>query len=358
MKLIILNLVIITSSFAGFGDYRPRADWKPHQHCSKSVKGQKYCLELVEFKNNNPNAQKILLLPGLFQNAFIFDLIPHKGISIARYMIEKWNLHPFVLHTRGVGNSDYLSNSSMDEIAIDDIRNAVDYLYKLNGNKKVLILGHSQGAITTQAYLSGLDYCLVAPCFNPIASLARQRKIKKAALLAGNSAMSFEGKSILTPISHAALKAKLLLRPLDEIDMNTLTKITGLVTRVPFWEILYNRENVSQESRDALYKYSVDTSTKGILLQFASGVINKEIKTRITNLSYPKNNRNIRIPLMQQTYGDDKLADPISTKRDSFYYIGSRKKIYETIHNRGHEDFYMNKNLHHELDSVLKFLTE
>ena len=102
----------------------------------------------------------------------------------------------------------------------------------------------------------------------------------------------------------------------------------------------------------------MDTSTKGILFQFARGVIDKDIKTRKSGLSWPRNNKNIRVPLFQQTYGDDKLADPISTERDSYSYIGSRNKQYETIWDRGHEDFFMNRDLHADLDSVFKFLTQ
>tara|TARA_B100001971_G_scaffold215190_1_gene259705 strand:+ start:148239 stop:149303 length:1065 start_codon:yes stop_codon:yes gene_type:complete len=351
--LIFLSFLIITNASASFGDYSPRKDWNIHKVCENQK-----CLEIVEIQNHKPGAKKILLMPGLFQNAYIFDLLPTKGISLARYMIEKWNLHPFILHTRGVGSSDYIPNSNMDSIAMEDIPKAINYLYRLNGNKKILIGGHSQGAITLQASLAGLSQCLVVPCFNPIVANSRQRKIEKVALLAGNTAMSFEYKSILEPISQAALKAHLLFRPLDEIDLNTFTKITMLVTRVPFWEFLYNRENVSQEARDALYKYSVDTSTKGILLQFAKGVINKDIRTEKSGFSWPKNNRFIRVPLFQQTYGDDKLADPISTKRDSFAHIGSREKEYETIWDRGHEDFFMNQDLHRDLDSVFSFLTK
>jgi pimeloyl-ACP methyl ester carboxylesterase len=358
MKYLIIFLIFITTVHAGFGDYKPRDDWKVHKHCTLNHKQKNYCLEIVEIENKKPDAKKILLMPGLFQNAYIFDLIPEDGISVARYMIDKYNLHPFILHTRGVGNSTYIENSSMDEIAGEDIANAVNYLYELNNRKKILIGGHSQGAITTQAYLSGLSFCLGLPCFNPVTAFLRQKKVAKAILLAGNSAMSFEDFSILTPISKAALKSELILRPIDEIDMNTFTKITGLVTRTPFWEMLYNRENVSQKSRDALYKYSVDTSTRGILLQFAQGVLDQDIKTRKTQMSFRDHHKNIRIPIMQQTYGDDKLADPISTKSDSFRYIGSKEKFYETIWDRGHEDFFMQKELHQDLDSVLEFVTQ
>ena len=352
MKIFIfITVFFIANASAYFGDYKPRKDWNIHKVC----KNEK-CLEIVEIQNLNPDAKKILLMPGLFQNAYIFDLLPNKGISIARYMIEKWNLHPFILHTRGVGSSDYISNSTMDDIAMNDIPRAIDYLYKINGNKKILVGGHSQGAITLQASLAGLSNCLLVPCFNPLLAMQRQRKVSKVALLAGNTAMSFEYKSILEPISHAALKSEILFKLLDEIDLNTFTKVTTLVTRTPFWEFLYNRDNVSQAARDALYKYSVDTSTKGILFQFARGVINKDIRTNKSNFSWPKNNRHIRVPLFQQTYGDDKLADPISTKRDSFSYIGSREKRYETIWDRGHEDFFMNQDLHADLDSVFEFL--
>ncbi|MBG59597.1 MAG: hypothetical protein CMJ16_03965 [Peredibacter sp.] len=350
----ILTVLFITSSAYAKFEYRP--DWNVHKACGKDSKQKKdYCLELIEIGSSNQNAKPILLIPGFFQNAYIWDLLPEKGISAARYLSKRWNLRPFVLHVRGIGNSDYVSNTNMDDIAMDDIEIAVNFLKKKSSDQ-VYIMGHSQGSITTQAYLAGLSKCIVADCFNPAEAWSRQKKIKAVALLAGNTAMSVDrDDNKLDELANMALFIRPAFRFFDEIDVKTLTRFTGPVSNLNLWQWLYNRHNTTKEARKALYTKTVDSTTNGILFQFAEGVRDRAIKTR-SKLSYPAVLPLIRIPVFQQLYADDPLAESEATLKDNFHRIGSSNKEYEVIQDRGHEDFFMNKGLHSDLDNVLHFL--
>lgn len=350
-----LSLIFITAAQAAF-EYRK--DWKVHKICGEDARLKTpYCLELIELENKNPQARPALLIPGLFQNAYIWDLIPEDGISAARYLREKWNVRPFILHVRGIGNSDYplKSKSNMDDIAMSDIELGVDSLYEMF-NEKIFLIGHSQGSITSQMYLAGIDRCLVATCFNPVSALKRQRKVKAAGLLSGNTAMSVDNPdNKLDEIAISALKLKPALKFLDEIDVKTLVRLTGPVGYLNIWEWLYNRHNTEAKARKALYTKSADTTTLGILIQFAQGIRDRAIKTS-SKIPYPSMLSWIRLPVFQQVYEDDSLNEPAGTIRDNFLRIGSKNKEYEIVPDRGHEDFYMNKDLHSDLDSVMRFL--
>lgn len=351
----ILTLLFLTSSSA-YAKFEYHPDWTVHKACGKDSKQKKeYCLELIEVGNSNQDAKPVLLIPGFFQNAYIWDLLPEQGISVARYLSKKWNLRPFVLHVRGIGNSDYVPNTNMDDIAMDDIDIAVDWLKKKSSDK-VYIMGHSQGSITTQAYLAGISNCVVATCFNPAKAVSRQLKVKAAGLLAGNTAMSVDrDDNHLDELANMALYLRPAFSLFDEIDVKILTRFTGPMANLNLWEWLYNRHNTSKEARKALYSKTVDSSSNGIIFQFAEGVRDRAIKTR-TKLAYPSALPLIRLPVFQQLYADDPLAESEASLKDSFHRIGSSKKEFEILEDRGHEDFYMNKDLHSDLDTVVKFL--
>ncbi|MBC76653.1 MAG: hypothetical protein CME64_11620 [Halobacteriovoraceae bacterium] len=352
--LFFISLLLLSVSVHAKFEYHP--DWSVHKTCGQdSREKQEYCLELIEFENKNDDAKLVLLVSGFFQNAYIWDLLPNKEVSVARYLVEKWNLRPYVLHVRGIGNSDYVAGTNMDDIAMDDIEMAVDWL-KEKSKDKIYIMGHSQGSITTQAYLAGLSKCIVANCFNPAKAWSRQRKVKAVALLAGNTAMSVDRvDNKLDELAKMALFIRPAFRFFDEIDVKTLTRFTGPVSNLNLWQWLYNRHNTSKEARKALYTKTVDSTTNGILFQFAEGVRDRAIKTR-TKLPYPSALPLIRIPVFQQLYADDPLAEAEATLKDNFHRIGSSNKEYEILQDRGHEDFFMNKNLHSDLDNVVEFL--
>lgn len=357
MKSLIVLFLFLSSSLV-CAKFEYGEDWKVHKFCGKDSRlKQDYCLEMIELENADINSTPALLIPGFFQNAHIYDLLPKKNISVARYLREKWNIHPFILHVRGIGNSDYLKKSDMDDVAIDDINMAVNHLHDML-NKKPLLIGHSQGAITAQAYLAGLSHCILAPCFDPVSAFKRQRKVKRAGLLAGNVSMSFDNpKNWLGKIAGVGVKLKRFLALFDEIDVKQAVRFTGPVAYLGFWEFLYELENVGPAARKALYQKSADSTSSGIVLQFAKGVEAKNIKTK-SFISYSSGLKLVRLPVYQQVFSEDPLAEPEATFRDSFSKIESKNKKFEVVKKRGHEDFFMSESLHPDLDSMMRFLTQ
>ncbi|GAB4010785.1 MAG: hypothetical protein Fur0010_04100 [Bdellovibrio sp.] len=352
--------ILITLSL--FSSLQASEDFIKREFCGRDSRLFKsYCLEMVEFKYRSklPLAGRILLVPGFFQNYHIWHLVPEQGISVARYLMEKYGLQPYVLHVRGIGDSDYIKDSNLDDIAIDDIPRALSELNLINGGP-VYLMGHSQGAITSLAALSGLSRCAKKNCFKKDVALKRQKLVKKLALLAGNQAMSIDREdNFLLPLMKLANVGVLrsTLRLIDEIDVKLVTDLTGPVAFINYWENLYVLENVPDVSRKALWKKSVDTSTAEIVIQFAEGIENRNIKA-VGGENYTDGAANIEIPVVQQTYDRDELAEWEPTKRDTFEKIGSKEKEFFVVKNRSHEDFFMNKKLHSDLDQVLSYLLQ
>ena len=122
-----------------------------------------------------------------------------------------------------------------------------------------------------------------------------------------------------------------------------------------FWSFLYHIENVSKESRKALYNQSLDGTSAATLIQYSNGVLQGCIKTT-AGIPYCDGLKNITIPCAQVCFGLDPLAVPHTTERDSFSKIGSQKKKFFTLEDQGHEDFMMNGDFHEDVDPALLFL--
>lgn len=351
--LLIIALLFSSATFA------KKADFIAREFCQKDTRLKKnYCLEMMEFayRSSLPKKGTVLLIPGFFQNVHIWNLNPEDGVSVAHYLMEKFGLHPYVLHVRGIGKSDYVKDSNMDDIAIDDIPRAIEELNTLTAGP-IYVMGHSQGAITAAAALSGLTRCGQKNCFKPEVAELRQSKVKKLAMLAGNLAMTIDrDDNFLLPLMKLA-DSRILrstLRAIDEIDVKLVTSLTGPMAFLNYWENLYLLENAPDDSRRALWKRSVDTSSAEIVIQFAEGIENRNIQC-VGGTPYTKGAENLKLPIVQQTYDQDQLAESEPTRRDTFEYIGSKDKKFLVVKNRAHEDFFMNKKLHSDLDPVIEF---
>ena len=173
-------------------------DWTPHRLCQKDTrKLRNYCLQLMELKASTSQGPKhvILLVSGLFQNTNAWDLLPEKNISLARYIRDQFNAKVFVIHTRGIAGSDYVAQTNLDDLAIDDLNYAVSYINRI-GLARPIIIGHSQGAIVAQAFAGGISRCgFRKNCFLPSVATARSHMIKGIGLIAGNSALTVDKKN-------------------------------------------------------------------------------------------------------------------------------------------------------------------
>ncbi len=304
----------------------------------------------------------VLIVPGFFQNAYLMDIFPEKNISIIRYIEKSFSSKVFVLNPRAAMGGDYIKNSTIDDIAIDDIFHSVKYLNQKFA-KKIILIGHSQGAISSQAFLAGLTRCNQKNCFESRLAKTRSKMIKSLGLMAGSVTMKTTDKD-LNRIAKLGVGIKPLLNALDLISASLLTKKLLPNSKSDFaldsfWGFLYNTESngvtISEEVRKKLYSDTLDHSTSGIILQFAQGVKEGGLKNN-SGEKYVDHLKNILVPTYQLTFGDDPMAQPKETEESSFKYIGSESKVFESIPNTGHEDVFLHEKLHSLVDSMMIFL--
>ena len=343
-------------------------DWsaRKFEHISTKNNSERlYELELIEFTFSDPTAPILLMVPGYFQNAYVFDLLPEAEISLARYIANTFLFHIFALHPNGIGHSDYIKKSDIDDIAIDDILGAVSVL-RNSYKKKIYLMGHSNGAICIQCYLAGLTRSEAGNVFDGDVSQERQLHIDGAILFAGNVCMTDDTKkSSLQKFALFGLRVEFILRRINWINARLLTRIispTKFFKRLSvaywnIWNFLYHIKNVTLKSREALYTLTLNGTSAATLIQYSKGVVNGCIRTT-ADIDYSAGLSNIQIPTVQVTFEFDPLAVPGPTLRDNFSRIGTLKKKFFTINNQGHEDFMMVKDFHQIVKEPITYLLE
>jgi len=339
-----------------------RADWKSHIIKSKSgLTNKSYDLELIELEGNDDADGIVLLIPGYFQNAYSFDLMPEKNISVMRYLADKMGLKIFVLHPNGIGKSEYVRKSTIDDIAIDDIDTAVKFLKKLK--KKLFTMGHSNGAIALQAYLGGLDRSGRGNIFDEEVSKLRQKQFEGIAISAGNVCMTdTRNLKVYSFARNTGRNLKGIINHLGWINGEILTKVLAptkffgkrSIAYSKVWQFLYNRKNVSKDAMKALYDLTIEGTSARSLVQYIEA-INSECIYSGGGDPYYRGLYNIELPIIQLTYEVDSLADPTATKRDNFGRFSSENKKFFMFPNQGHEDFMMSAIEQENLKEVVKF---
>ncbi len=296
----------------------------------------------------------VLLIPGLFQNSKIFDLIPEQGISVARYLETRKNLHVYMLHVRGIEGSCYPGRSNLDDISIDDIPAAINFVYRREG-MPVIAIGHSQGGMTLQAALSGLDRCdNRMNCFSPSVAVGRQRSVLAMGTIAANARLSGVSNNIEL-ISWIDLLIPNFAPGLDRITAeSTLHHIPGQ-EESSLWESVYYKPNTTPASRLAFFKRTLNASTTGILNQFGRAVRGTGLASR-GGEKYHKALKNLSIPAAEVVFEYDAFANPEKTERDNFNRYGSEHKAFFQVRGQGHLDFSMNAALHNDLSPFVDWL--
>lgn len=352
---------------AGLSTPRP-ADWKAHfipltdTRPVLSAFAPKDCaLEIIELEYNSPLPKRgaVMLIPGLFHDAFIWDLLPERGISYARWLMNTQGLQTYLFLPRGEGNSCYPVRSKLDDIIIDDIPTALKWVSDREGGR-VYVWGHSQGAITLQASLAGLTRCGIFNCFKPEVADERARWVRAAGFAAGNVTMSSSEKPnphlkmslveilIGRPLSPAidVIEADWLTQAISPTDKDTSSPIDGddSVAYWDIWESVYHIPNISKDARQAWYSKSLDMSTMGILRQYARGISHGGIFAS-SGEKFADHLKNIRMPSATVTVEFDTLSEAEMTRRDTYERIGSPVKRFYYFEGQGHEDYPLNADI-------------
>jgi pimeloyl-ACP methyl ester carboxylesterase len=354
--------------FAGVNAGRP-ADWISHvvdfsdtrtplpKHSSPDAR-----LEVIELPApaNTPIKGVMLMIPGFFQNANSFDLLPEKGISVARYLSAKFGLKIYLLNIRGLGHASAGKKLALDDFPIDDIPAAIHWV-ATRENTKIFVFGHSQGGIMLQASLAGLDRCgLDANCFRGETAALRQSEVRAIALSGANVAMTTDNPdSQLTKIGALGKKLKgILSATVDRIHIRGLVR-NPLLFEFAYlkpWEFLYHRANVSGEAELALYRRTIENSWMSVVAQYVHGINKQGLAAHNGDQPgerYADALANITVPLVAVTYGLDPMAEPGTTERDDFNRLGSATKHFYQNAVQGHEDFMMNSAMHADWDAPI-----
>ncbi len=319
-------------------------------------------IEVIElpFPADHSPTGVLLMIPGFFQNAASFDLLPEKNVSIARALRDRFALKVYLLNVRGLGNSSRARRLRLDDFAIDDIPAALRWVAERE-KTKVIVFGHSQGAMMVQASFAGLDRCGTATnCFRTETANLRQNDARGLAISGSNVALTTtDPRSGLERIGKIGRPLKSILHALlDRIGVKNLTR-SGLLRGFAYlkvWEFLYHRANVSREAELALYQRTIEGSWSGVITDYIDGIHDEGLKADGSGERYADALEKIRIPAVSVAYGLDPLAEPEPTRRDSFARLGSAEKQFYVCESQGHEDFMMVESMHADWDAPTAWL--
>lgn len=375
----VLSLFVLCAAQAEpFKAVRP-ADWTAHllpmrdtrEKPSKKVSKPDCELEVIELAYNSekPKQGTILLIPGFFQNAFLFDLMPEQGTSFARYLMREKGLKVYMLNPRGTGRSCYPTHSRIDDVAIDDLPSAVEFVSQRE-NERIFVGAHSQGGIGLQAAMAGLTRCDDGKnCFKAELATERQRPIRGVLSMAVNAKMSApEGDDRLSARTRVLYYTVLLPNTyfLDRIPASWLTRFLSPTsdTKVPngsiaykdsLWDFAYKSGNISPEQQKAFYDLTLDSSSVGIIKQTYRG-IHKDGIENTAGEKYADALSTVKVPVAQAAFDADLFANSEMSRLDNFDRLGSEQKIFQSFESQGHEDFLLNGNYHAQMSGLVDFL--
>lgn len=323
------------------------ADWQAHRLCGADTRPDAetgdYCLEVIELTTRPKRVRAhALLVPGMLQNAWSFDVLPEEGISFARNLV-KHGVQVWIFHVRCIGRSDCPEDSNLDDIVVDDLPRAVDFVADQAG-EPIIVIGQSQGSITLQGYLAGLTREGDGVRFDTGIARERQARIHSAGLFTGSVALTGPSRRI-PAASQLGLTFGGVLRLLfDDLSLGWWAARFGPGMPHDAHTIVFRPELVSDDAARALYQRTVDATTVGIGLQLAEGVAKGGIRSG--EVRWLDHLENIQVPVVQTVFGLDPLSDPVGTWRDSFSRIGSPQKRLKRVRNQSHEDWMLNRAFH------------
>ncbi len=347
MRRLTLLLLVAGAGCAHLPDRPPRPiDWQAHRLCGPDTRPgdhPNYCLEIIRIGEGPAQPRAVaLLVPGMFQNGRVFDLWPEREVSFARFL-QGHGIATWVVHVRGIGNSEYPPHSSLDDIVIDDLPRAIEWLAERE-KQKILVLGHSQGAMTLKASLAGLSRCERGPCFDPVVARKRQSRVRAAAFFAGSVALTGDKLELRTMACLGGLFRGLPRLFFDRFPGRRVGLWADDHLPAALFDGLNRRENVSREMRRAMLDRTVEGTTSKNLAHFADGLGFGSIRSGEARWTDALSE--ITVPVVQVTFEHDPLSPPRATYRDDFLRLGSKQKHFLRVKGQAHGDFQLSARGH------------
>ena len=329
---------------------------------------------LSGYRLHNSGKKPLILFPGLYQNAFAYDL--SDDISLAKFLFDN-DFDVWLVHPRGTANSEgRLLLTTLDDYACDDIPTIIDYVKRETAQAPIFV-GQSQGGVTALISLMGLMKTPTGNVFfSDKAQAIRSNNLSGLVTIGSYLDYSFRKPSTFRtfieegfflkfkkhkihlmkperilnfiklfnympmPIPHR-LRMFLLGSRFMHIFLFPLTFLLRSIASNKIWSFLFNIPNVSQKSRQMMLYKTSDGSFSRIIQQFYQAILQHSMHSFDGTLDYSANYNRITLPISMVGMGLDDLVDANIMKTKMFEEISSKNKYYTKWDSMGHVDHLM-----------------
>lgn len=360
--------------------------------------------EVVKLKpkdESGPPKPAMVLVPGFFQNALLFDLDADQRLSYARHLADKCGVQVYMLHHRGLVPSCDPKSLQLDDIAIDDIPQMLEFISKdLEGGRPLHTMGLSMGGILLQSYGSGLTREGRAPdgrrskrnVFSQKVADERAKLTKSIIAVGAHPAMTMR-----SPIDQMEFLAQVdrFLGPLGglffkHVPINMAARMTKYFfdpltpvfrkfspSYISLWKYFYRFDNVSPQAQKMFRDRVIVPESWGVMRQYAGGVRDHGeegpdgvkyygLRTRgdgkLKGESYVQNLSKMSVDkYIHVAMSNDPLADAERSLKDTFMHIGQPEwrqgkdpRYSFMLANGGHEDPFLSAAHHSDLDPAVE----
>jgi predicted alpha/beta hydrolase len=321
------------------------------------------------------DAPALILWPGFFQNGAVYDLAERPG-SLAEYL-HAHGFDVWIFHPRGTGGSDGKRvRSTLDDYAGRDLPAIVSFV-SARASAPPILVGHSQGGITSILSLMGVVLDATgAVSLSDAAARERQAALGGLVTLGAFPSFAFDAEVDLQRFVRRGFPIRLFGRVLFHVPLPPLLRLARLVphlnvpvsahgrrallaspalrtlvwpvhalldwvARRDFWEFLYHVPNVSLAARRRLFFATIEGTFTGILQQFQAAVSSGSMRSHDERIDYSEHYARIALPVSFVSMELDGFVDPRAMMRLMCERVASPVKFVTHAPGIGHEDFFM-----------------
>ena len=342
----------------------------------KTFDGNSFIINTNRFPNEGKQAY--IFYPGFFQDADFWSIDPKD--SFAKFLQSK-GIDVWLIDPRGTGDSGGAEyHTDLDDFADSDLSAIIDFISNKINAKPVLV-GHSQGGITSLMHLMG-----AVKSDNGSVSISeqvaeeRQSKLKGLVTLGSfpnmtypkdrepapmqiiankgfqisvfgktftliktQTIINFISKRIHLPVPPSIkLRRKMIKYPILQILLFPVTIFCNIVAYNKTWDALYYRKTVTKKERKYLFYNTIDASFTGIIMQFYYAVKHGQMWSADLKVNYSDNYHLVKLPASIVGMEYDMIENADEMKKHMYSAIASKEKVFTLWKNQGHENFVMN----------------
>lgn len=332
-------------------------------------------IRLNGYRLPRPGARALILWPGFFQSAVVYDL-PAEPVTLAEHLHQR-GFDLWLVHPRGTGGSGGARlRSSLDDYAASDVPAIIAFVADKVAQPPLLV-GHSQGGITSLLSLMGATFRHDGAIALSDRE-AQQRQSALAGLVTLGAFPSFVssqpsalhdfvrngfslrifGGTLRIPLApllrivrllpfvpvppSVRWRQALLASPVLRCLLYPLYALLRFASLLGAWEFLYHIPNVSLRARERLFLLSIEGTFSDILEQFYRAVLHSRLCSLDGRVEYSREYARIVLPVCFITMELDGFVDQPSLVRYLFEVVSSPLKQRLHIPGIGHEDLFMN----------------